>query len=154
MSVPDLSGVTTGSASTYPPSAVRRLFSTFAHGAPGAGLLLLRLASGTDLLFHAVLGLMRVDGAAAEWVNALCACLGLMLLPGLWTPIAGGLLAIEALSYGFAHSRYAWHSLLLGAIGAALALLGPGGWSIDAQLFGWKRMKIPANGSEDPPAPF
>ena len=154
MSVPDLSGVTTGSVSPYPPPAVRRLFSTFAHGAPGAGLLLLRLASGTDLLFHSILGLMRVSGAAADWVNALCACLGMMLLAGLWTPIAGALLAIEALSYGLAHSNDAWHSPLLGTIGAALALLGPGGWSIDARLFGWKRVEIPANGARDPLSPF
>ena len=33
-------------------------------------------------------------------------------------------------------------SLLLGTLGAALALLGPGAWSADARLFGWKRMDI------------
>jgi hypothetical protein len=37
--------------------------------------------------------------------------------------------------------RSVW--LLLGTAGAALAMLGPGLWSIDARLFGWKRIEAP-----------
>ena len=33
-----------------------------------------------------------------------------------------------------------WASILLGTLGGALALLGPGAWSVDARLFGWKRI--------------
>jgi|SRR5216684_4927822 len=36
-----------------------------------------------------------------------------------------------------------WVWLLLGTAGAALAMLGPGLWSIDARLFGWKRIETP-----------
>ncbi|HEY2404316.1 MAG TPA: hypothetical protein VGI23_28440 [Steroidobacteraceae bacterium] len=97
---------------------------------------------------------MRASGAEAEWINALCACPGLLLLAGLWTPVAAALLVIHALLHGFAHPDDAWHSLLLGIIGAALVLLGPGGWSIDAWLFGWKRVEIPVKRTEDPPPPF
>ncbi len=32
--------------------------------------------------------------------------------------------------------------VLLATIGAAQALVGPGAWSIDARLFGWKRIDI------------
>ena len=35
-----------------------------------------------------------------------------------------------------------WTYILLGSIGIALALLGPGAWSIDARIFGWKRIDI------------
>jgi hypothetical protein len=31
--------------------------------------------------------------------------------------------------------------LLLATFGAALAMLGPGQWSVDARLFGWKRIE-------------
>ena len=32
-----------------------------------------------------------------------------------------------------------WVSIMLATLGAALAMIGPGAWSIDAQLFGRKR---------------
>jgi hypothetical protein len=31
--------------------------------------------------------------------------------------------------------------LLVATFGAALAMLGPGLWSVDARLFGWKRIE-------------
>jgi hypothetical protein len=36
-----------------------------------------------------------------------------------------------------------WIYILLGTLGAALAMLGPGAWSIDARLFGRKYIDIP-----------
>jgi hypothetical protein len=33
-------------------------------------------------------------------------------------------------------------AFLLAAIGAALGLLGPGAWSVDARLFGWRRIDV------------
>jgi len=38
--------------------------------------------------------------------------------------------------------------ILLGALAAALALLGPGAFSVDARLFGWRRVEI-RNGNGD-----
>ena len=151
MRQPDLSGVTARTVVPLLSSAVRRLYSTFAHGAPGAGLLLVRLASGTDLGFHGIVGLMRASGLETNLLHSVSAALGLLLLAGLWTPIAGVLVALCALSYGLAHPTDGWQSLLLGTIGAALALLGPGGWSIDARLFGWKRIEIPNHTRSDRP---
>lgn len=68
---------------------------------------------------------------------------GLLLLVGLWTPIAGTLLAILASWSALLHPADPLSWILLGSLGAALALLGPGGWSADARLFGWKRVELP-----------
>ena len=68
--------------------------------------------------------------------------IGLLLLVGLWTPIAGTMLAILGLLHAFLHAANPWTCLLMAILGAALALLGPGVWSVDARLFGWKRIRI------------
>ena len=100
-------------------------------------------------MFHGGVGLLHASGLETNLLHGLATVLGLLLLAGLWTPIAGGLAALCALSYGLAHPADGWQSLLLGTIGVALALLGPGGWSIDARLFGWKRIEIPRHGDLD-----
>jgi putative oxidoreductase len=73
----------------------------------------------------------------------LTGAVGILLLVGLWTPIAGSLLAILASWSAFLHPADPRTWILLGTLGAALALLGPGGWSVDAYLFGWKRVELP-----------
>ena len=72
---------------------------------------------------------------------------GILLLVGLWTPVAGTLVAIVkvwiALSRYFSHSGDPWIAIVQAALGAVLAMVGPGAWSIDARLFGRKRIDIP-----------
>jgi uncharacterized membrane protein YphA (DoxX/SURF4 family) len=67
---------------------------------------------------------------------------GVLLIVGLWTPIAGLLLVVIEVWKAFSHSGDPWTRILLATLGAALALLGPGAWSVDARLFGWKRIDI------------
>jgi putative oxidoreductase len=123
-------------------SLVRRLFSTFAHGGPGIGLLLLRLTTGSTLIYHGVAPLVRHAPFAPAALHVLVILLGVLLLAGLWTPIAGALVAVitlwEMVSHPASWSKGAWIAI----IAAALALLGPGAWSVDARLYGWKQIKI------------
>jgi putative oxidoreductase len=72
---------------------------------------------------------------------------GILLLVGLWTPAAGALVAIVKAPIAFlpyfSHSGDPWIPIIQAALGAALAMVGPGAWSIDARLFGRKRIDMP-----------
>jgi putative oxidoreductase len=121
---------------------VRRLYSTFAQGPPGIGLLLIRLVAGTTAIVHGLDGLRGGPQLGSALFHAFCIGLGSLLIVGLWTPVAGALLALTALWDAFAHPDDRWYCLVIGTLGVGLALLGPGMWSIDARLFGWKRVEI------------
>jgi uncharacterized membrane protein YphA (DoxX/SURF4 family) len=118
---------------------LRRLFSTFAHGGPGVALLLLRLVTGIALIDRGVTGLWIWPPIQPCVVSVVA---GTLLVIGLWTPIAGILVAAVEAWKIFSQPGDPWIYILLGALGAALALLGPGAWSVDARLFGWKRLDI------------
>ena len=121
---------------------MRRLFSTFARGWPGVGLFLLRLVAGIALIAHS---LPALEGSPPFWPAAwdvLMTAAGLLLMAGLWTPVAGTLAAAICLWNVFSQPGDPWLSVMMAALGAALALLGPGAWSVDARLFGWKRIDL------------
>lgn len=123
-------------------SSLRRLFSSFAHGWPGGGLLFIRIVAAIALLDQAVNG--RRSGGPNEppALGILAAGTGILLLAGLWTPITGALVVGVELWSAFSRPGDPWTYILLGSIGAALALLGPGAWSVDARIFGWRRIDI------------
>jgi len=88
--------------------------------------------------------LQVVNGASLQTVtpHVIAAGAGLFLLFGLWTSVAGASVAIIELLIAFSHHHDPWLSVLLASIGIALALLGPGTWSVDARRSGWKRIEI------------
>ncbi len=122
---------------------MRRLYSTFAGGWPGAGLLLMRLVGGSVLVVRASAMLWNDPPITKTITSAFLAGCGIFLIPGLWTPIAGALIALVETWQIMTISGDHWVALLLGTIGGALAMLGPGLWSVDARLFGWKRVQAP-----------
>ena len=113
----------------------------FPGGWPGAGLLVLRVAAAIPLLIGGASGLwgMPNDGHYARFIGI---GVGSLLLAGLWTPIAGGLQALIELWIIVSSPDAAVVHLLLAVLGVSLAMLGPGAWSVDARLFGRKRIDI------------
>ena len=118
---------------------MRRLYSTFAGGRPGVGLLLMRLVLGAVLVWRAGPQLwnhppLHVTLASASVVEA-----GL-LVAGLWTVVVGPIVAVTEISQLVTADEHPVVCLLMATIACALTMLGPGRWSIDARLFGWKRI--------------
>lgn len=124
--------------------SLQRLFSTFAGGVPGTGLLLQRLITAAALgcsVFARIHGmphgfpaaLLSIDGAAA-----------LLLLLGLWTPIAGAVIACCELWIAGSSGAEFWLPLVLATLGGTLAMVGPGALSVDALLFGRKEIGPPS----------
>jgi putative oxidoreductase len=121
---------------------VQRLFSTFPNGWPGRGLLVLRLAVGGMLLTNGVAWLAagpQRDAAAPAIIGVAAA---LLMLIGLWTPV-GSVLAVISQSWTLlVGGLMPQTAILLLSISIAVAMLGPGAWSIDSLLFGRHRLKI------------
>jgi putative oxidoreductase len=115
------------------------LFSTFAGGPPGIGLLLQRLLAGGALLYCLVA--TPVDTVRAA--QAIGAAAGLLLMAGLWTPVAGVVAACAGMFVAFESPAHARIPGLLAVLGLTLALIGPGAWSIDARLYGRKHIVTP-----------
>jgi uncharacterized membrane protein YphA (DoxX/SURF4 family) len=65
--------------------------------------------------------------------------MGLLLVAGFLTPIACAMIAVTAAWNAISHPADRWYCVMLAALGTAVALIGPGAWSVDARLFGWKR---------------
>jgi uncharacterized membrane protein YphA (DoxX/SURF4 family) len=110
----------------------------------------MRLSAGTAMVVQGVLTLMAGPPPGAVLLQMLSIGLGILLLAGLWTPVVGALVAAEALWNVFS-SGHPWRWIMLATLGAALALIGPGAWSIDAHLFGWRRLEIRDRKTQDSP---
>jgi putative oxidoreductase len=117
---------------------VQRLFSTFAEGWPGIGLLLQRFLVGAILLRGRGLELEspHFTQVAPRLIGSL------LLIIGLGTPYIGLLVAATQLWLVFAGSPDPWSSIILSCLALSLAMIGPGAWSMDARFFGRKHIEI------------
>ena len=102
----------------------------------------MRLVAGTALLDQAVPKLRMASPIVTVVLAVLSGVAGILLLAGLWTAVAGALVVVMELWNAFSQSGDPWLHIVLAALAAGLALLGPGAFSVDARLFGWKRIDI------------
>ena len=121
---------------------MQRLFSAFPGSWPGSGLLLQRIVTAV-VLFDSGFGQLREPSQGAVIAaHVIGAGAGALLLLGLWTPFCGTVIAV--LEGWVAYSTGSGGiPIMLATSGAALAMIGPGAWSIDARLFGRKHFEIP-----------
>jgi putative oxidoreductase len=121
---------------------VRRLFSTFARGWPGVGLLLLRVAAGSSLVARAINVLANTPTFGTGFFQLFIATTGLLLIAGLWTPVGAAVMVLLELWRVVSRHGDPASDIQLCTLALAIALLGPGAWSVDARLFGWKRIDV------------
>jgi putative oxidoreductase len=105
----------------------------FPDGWPGRALL---------LIHDGIVGLMAAPQRESIVVHVIATIAGILLLLGLWTPIAGVIIALSETWIALAGTDHPRGTILMATLGIALAILGPGALSIDARLFGRKRLDI------------
>jgi uncharacterized membrane protein YphA (DoxX/SURF4 family) len=104
--------------------------------------LILRIAGGTILIFEGTVALSRSPSFQVMIMEVVAIGVGTLLLIGLVTPVAAVVVVLLESAFAFALPAHVEDSILLASLGAALATLGPGLQSIDARLFGRKRIDI------------
>ena len=109
----------------------------------------MRLATGSALLYRAVAEWpdhasdLSVARSISEGLSAL------FLFVGFGTPFWGAATAVMQLWCAYSHSEELLTHALLATLGVSLALLGAGASSIDARIFGWRRIDV-AKARRDP----
>jgi putative oxidoreductase len=105
------------------------------------GLMLQRLVTATVLVHGAVTHLDAASPVGFVGPQIIDAVAGMLLLVGLWTPVVGTIVTSRELLVLSSGGGDPWMPLVLATLGATLAMIGPGAWSIDARLFGRRQIQ-------------
>lgn len=115
-----------------------RILALYPAGSLGAGLLLLRAAAAAFALNAILTGELSFAATAGVAVVGLMFCLGLV------TQFTAAIAVVLAIAWKIAFADGPT-TFLVGEVlmFAAVALLGPGAYSIDAALFGRRTVHVP-----------
>lgn len=117
----------------------------FPRGAPGVALLVLRLAVAATLWTGGPLACLSPAGIILALI-----LVGVPLCVGLLTPAAAVVCAaLHVTTLACSDLEQALSAIVAIANASALAMLGPGAYSIDCRLFG-RRVFVVSGGSESP----
>jgi uncharacterized membrane protein YphA (DoxX/SURF4 family) len=105
-------------------------------------LLLIRVVAGGALILQGLQGFQVGPEIGNVLFGIAAVADGALLLAGLWTPVAGCVAIAVVVWQVVAGHNHPYPGILLAAMGGALALVGPGAISLDAWLFGWKRIDV------------
>jgi hypothetical protein len=126
---------------------MQRLFSMFPTGAAGIALALLRLTAAAMLL---MIAFPQGDSVSSQWAFAGLAVLAAFFFLGAFTPLLCLLsVCIEITAIFGLRGVDVLHTLFSIVDTAALGLLGPGGYSLDARMFGRRRVILSTDQSSD-----
>ena len=116
---------------------MQRLFGAFPSRGAGLALLLLRFTVAGALIAQA----WSCLAPGTQLVVAIYVLIACLLVAGWLTPMVAGAAAILSAATSL-HGREPLVSTLMIAILVALALLGAGSYSVDAKLYGRRRLII------------
>jgi hypothetical protein len=92
---------------------------------------------------HAAEQVHLAIGLAPNLPYLIAAVVGVLLLLGLWTPLAGITIAIVEIWILLARAVNPLITIVLAILGVTVAMIGPGIWSVDARLYGRKHLEDP-----------
>ena len=120
----------------------------FPLGAAGIALILLRISAAGTLL---TISFPQAELTSSEWAFTGLAVLAAFLVVGVFTPIICTLCCVLEIAVLISlRGRPDGLHLLFPLIDtASLALLGPGGYSLDARMFGRRRVVLSSDDGSD-----
>ena len=100
------------------------------------------MLTSTILVYYGASHLLENARLETGLPYLIAAIAGVLLLVGLWTPLAGITIAIVGVWVFFTGS-HSLTAIIVAVLGATAAMIGPGMWSIDARLYGRRHLEDP-----------